>query len=400
MDMNQALSGIRIIDMTHNQAGPACTQILAFLGADVIKLEEPKGGDVARTNMRDKKDSDSLFFLILNANKKSLTLNLKTEEGKELFKQVIAESDVLVENFGPGALDRLGLGYKVLAKLNPRLVYATIKGFGTYGPYSGFKSFEPIAQAMGGAMCTTGFADGPPTYVWPSIGDSGTGMHMAIGILAALQQRHATGRGQHVEVSMQDAVVNIMRVSLRDHQRFGHAPPRTGNQLGRNVPGTTYPCAPGGPNDYVYVYAQPQMWAAVLKVMGQPELGEDPRFKTLEARWENREALDAIIGAWTSRKSKQEVMRLMGEAGVPCGACQDTGEVLADPHLKAREMIVDIDYPTRGTYQTVGCPIKLSDSPVAVSRPPLLGEHTDALLGAICGLAPGDAKRLRDKGVT
>jgi formyl-CoA transferase len=397
--MNQALSGIRIIDMTHNQAGPACTQILGFLGADVIKLEEPKGGDIARTNMRDKKDSDSLFFLVLNANKRSLTLNLKTEEGKQLFKQVIAKSDVLVENFGPGALDRLGLGYEALAKVNPRLVYATIKGFGTYGPYSGFKSFEPIAQAMGGAMCVTGFPENPPTYTWPAIGDSGTGMHMAIGILAALQQRHASGRGQHVEVSMQDSVVNLVRVSLRDHQRFGHPPTRTGNQLGRNVPGTTFACAPGGPNDYVFLYAQPQMWPAVVQVMGQPELADDSRFKTLEARWENRAALNPIIEAWTRQRSKQEVMRLMGEAGVPCGACQDTGEVLADPHLKAREMVVDVDYPTRGTYQTVGCPIKLSDSPVAVSRPPLLGEHTDELLGALCGVAPGDAKRLRDKGV-
>ena len=191
--MTQALSGIRIIDMTHNQAGPACTQILGFLGADVIKLEEPKGGDVARTNMRDAKDSDSLFFLVFNANKRSLTLNLKTDEGKELFKQVIAQSDVLVENFGPGALDRLGLGYDALAKINPRLIYATIKGFGTYGPYSDFKSFEPVAQAMGGAMSVTGFPENPPTFVWPAIGDSGTGMHMAIGILAALQQRHATG---------------------------------------------------------------------------------------------------------------------------------------------------------------------------------------------------------------
>ncbi|MBO0740514.1 MAG: CoA transferase, partial [Hyphomicrobiaceae bacterium] len=196
--MSQALSGIRVIDMTHNQAGPACTQMLAFLGADVIKLEEPKGGDVARTNMRDRPDSDSLFFLVLNANKRSLTLNLKTEEGKNLFKEVIAKSDVLVENFGPGALDRLGLGWTVLSERNPRLIYATIKGFGTYGPYSSFKSFEPIAQAMGGAMCVTGTPDGPPTYVWPAIGDSGTGMHMTIGILAALQQRHGTGRGQHV----------------------------------------------------------------------------------------------------------------------------------------------------------------------------------------------------------
>ena len=213
--MSQALTGIRVIDMTHNQAGPACAQILGFLGAEVIKLEEPKGGDVARTNMRDIADSDSLFFLILNANKQSLTLNLKTEEGKALFKQVIAESDVLLENFGPGALDRLGLGYDVLKEINPRLIYSTIKGFGTYGPYSNFKSFEPIAQAMGGAMCVTGYADGPPTFNFPAIGDSGTGMHMAIGILAALQQRPTTGKGQHVEVSMQDAVVNLIRVSLR-----------------------------------------------------------------------------------------------------------------------------------------------------------------------------------------
>jgi formyl-CoA transferase len=397
-EMTQALSGIRVIDMTHNQAGPACTQILGFLGADVIKLEEPRGGDIARQSMRDK-NSDSLFFLILNANKRSLTLNLKTDEGKELFKQVIAKSDVLVENFGPGALDRLGLGYDKLAEINPRLIYATIKGFGTYGPYSGFKSFEPIAQAMGGAMCVTGFPDNPPTYVYPAIGDSGTGMHMAIGILAALQQRHATGRGQHVEVSMQDAVVNLVRVSLRDHQRFGRPMGRSGNQLGRNVPGTTYPCAPGGPNDYVFLYAQPQMWPAVARVLGQPELTEDPRFKTAEARWENRDPLDAIVAAWTRQHGKHEVMRLMGEAGVPCGACQDTGEVLADPHLKAREMIVDLDYPPRGTYQTVGCPIKLSDSPVVVSRPPMLGEHTESLLEDLCGVAPEKSKRLRQEGV-
>ncbi|HYS47761.1 MAG TPA: formyl-CoA transferase [Xanthobacteraceae bacterium] len=396
--MSQALSGIRIIDMTHNQAGPACTQILGFLGADVIKLEEPKGGDIARRNMRDQ-NSDSLFFLILNANKRSLTLNLKTDEGKDLFRQVIAKSDVLVENFSPGALDRLGLGYEALKQINPRLIYATIKGFGTYGPYADFKSFEPIAQAMGGAMSVTGFPDNPPTYIFPAIGDSGTGMHMAIGILAALQQRHATGRGQHVEVSMQDAVVNLIRVSLRDHQRFGRPMGRTGNQLGRNVPGTTYPCTPGGANDYVYLYAQPQMWPAVLDVLGKPELAQDERFRTPEARWENRAALDAIIEAWTRARSKHEVMRLMGAAGVPCGACQDTGEVLADPHLRAREMIVDVDFPPRGTYQTVGCPMKLSDSPVTVNRPPLLGEHTDDLLGALCGVAPEDVKRLRADGV-
>ena len=395
--MSKALEGIRIIDMTHNQAGPACTQILAWLGADVIKLEEPRKGDVARTNMRDQ-DSDSLFFLILNANKQSLTLNLKTEEGKELFKKVIETADVLVENFSPGALDRLGLGYKVLSKINKKLIYATIKGFGTYGPYSEFKSFEPIAQAMGGAMCATGFPENPPTYVWPAIGDSGTGMHMAIGILAALQQRNSSGKGQEVEVSMQDSVANIMRISLRDHQRLGGVQERTGNQLGKNVPGSTYPCAPGGRNDYIYIFAQQQMWKAFANAIGRPDIIEDSRYATPESRWDNRETLNAIIEGWTRQKTKYEAMRILGDAGVPSGACQDTGEILEDPHLKEREMIIDIDYPPRGNYKTVGCPIKLSDSPADIKRPPTLGEHTEDLLGKLCGLTPEDFTKLREKG--
>ena len=395
--MSKALDGIRIIDMTHNQAGPACTQILAWLGADVIKLEEPGKGDVARTNMRDQ-DSDSLFFLILNANKQSLTLNLKTEEGKELFKKVIETADVLVENFSPGALDRLGLGYKVLSKINKRLICATIKGFGTYGPYSEFKSFEPIAQAMGGAMCATGFPENPPTYVWPAIGDSGTGMHMAIGILAALQQRNSSGKGQEVEVSMQDSVANIMRISLRDHQRLGGVQERTGNQLGKNVPGSTYPCAPGGRNDYIYIFAQQQMWKAFANAIGRPDIIEDPRYATPESRWDNRETLNAIIEGWTRQKTKYEAMRILGDAGVPSGACQDTGEILEDPHLKEREMIIDIDYPPRGKYKTVGCPIKLSDSPAEIKRPPTLGEHTEDLLGKLCGVTPEDFTKLREKG--
>ena len=395
--MSKALEGIRIIDMTHNQAGPACTQILAWLGADVIKLEEPGKGDVARTNMRDQ-DSDSLFFLILNANKQSLTLNLKTEEGKELFKKVIEKADVLVENFSPGALDRLGLGYTVLSKINKKLIYATIKGFGTYGPYSQFKSFEPIAQAMGGAMCATGFPENPPTYVWPAIGDSGTGMHMAIGILAALQQRNSSGKGQEVEVSMQDSVANIMRISLRDHQRLGGVQERTGNQLGKNVPGSTYPCAPGGRNDYIYIFAQQQMWKAFANAIGRPDIIEDSRYATPESRWDNRETLNAIIEGWTRQKTKYEAMRILGDAGVPSGACQDTGEILEDPHLKEREMIIDIDYPPRGKYKTVGCPIKLSDSPANIKRPPTLGEHTEDLLGKLCGVTPEDFTKLREKG--
>ena len=396
--MSKALAGVRIIDMTHNQAGPACTQILAWLGAEVIKLEEPGRGDVARVNLRDQ-DSDSLFFLVLNANKQSLTLNLKRDEGKALFKKLIGRSDVLVENFSPGALDRLGFGYDVLKAINPGLIYATIKGFGTYGPYSDFKSFEPIAQAMGGAMSVTGFPENPPTYIWPAIGDSGTGMHMAVGILAALQQRHNTGLGQQVEVSMQDAVVNLMRVSLRDHQRFGRPVPRNGNQLGQTAPGTTFPCHPGGPNDYVYIFVQPQMWPAFIEVIGQPELQDNPKFNTADARWENHEELNSLVAAWTGERGKHEVMRLLGEAGVPCGACQDTGEVLADPHLREREMILDIDYPTRGTYQTVGCPIKLSDSHAEVRRPPQLGEHSDALLSELCDVGADEIRRLREDGV-
>ena len=396
--MSKALAGVRIIDMTHNQAGPACTQILAWLGAEVIKLEEPGRGDVARVNLRDQ-DSDSLFFLVLNANKQSLTLNLKRDEGKALFKKLIGRSDVLVENFSPGALDRLGFGYDVLKAINPGLIYATIKGFGTYGPYSDFKSFEPIAQAMGGAMSVTGFPENPPTYIWPAIGDSGTGMHMAVGILAALQQRHNTGLGQQVEVSMQDAVVNLMRVSLRDHQRFGRAMPRNGNQLGQTAPGTTYPCHPGGPNDYVYIFVQPQMWPAFIEVIGQPELQDNPKFSTAGARWENHEELNSLVAAWTGERGKHEVMRLLGEAGVPCGACQDTGEVLADPHLRDREMILDIDYPTRGTYQTVGCPIKLSDSHAEVRRPPQLGEHSDALLSELCDVGADEIRQLREDGI-
>jgi formyl-CoA transferase len=396
--MSQALSGTRIIDMTHNQAGPACAQILAFLGAEVIKLEEPKGGDIARRNMRDRADSDSLFFLLFNANKRSLTLNLKTTRGRELFGELIGKSDVLLENFGPDALDRLGFGYAALSQINPRLIYATIKGFGTYGPYRDYKSYEPIAQAMGGAMSITGFPENPPTYVVPAIGDSGTGMHMAIGILAALQQRHATGRGQQVEVSMQDAVVNLIRVSLRDHQRFGAPMPRRGNQMGRG-PGITYPCTPGGPNDWVVITAQQQMWPALTAAIGRPELAHDPRFADEDGRWENRAALEAIIAEWTRGRSKHEAMRVLAAAGVPCGACQDTGEVLADQHLRAREMILELDYPTRGSYRTVGCPVKLSDSPAQVSRPPLLGEHTEALLGELCGVDADELKRLRDDGV-
>ncbi len=375
-----ALSGIRVVDVTNNQAGPSCGQMLAWLGADVIKVEEPGKGDPARTTHKDRPDSDSLFYLSFNGNKRSLTINLKNARGKDVFRKLLATADVLLENFGPGVLDRLGFGYPALKQLNPRLVYASIKGFGSYGPYSDYKSYEPIAQAMGGAMSVTGFPDSPPTYVWPSIGDSGTGMHCVIGILAALMQRHATGEGQQVEVAMQDAVVNLCRVSLRDHQRTGKPPERNGNQLGTSVPGKTYRCHPGGPNDYVFIFTQQQMWHPFLRAMGREDLIGDARYEAGDARWRNRDEVNAMVEKWTMERSKHEVMKIMAGAGVPCGACLDTGEVMNDPHLHAREMIVEVEHPARGRYITVGNPVKLSASPTKITPAPLLGQHRREVL--------------------
>ena len=397
--MTKALTGIRVVDLTNNQAGPSCGQMLAWLGADVIKVEEPDKGDPARHSLKDRADADSLFYLSFNGNKRSLPLNLKHPQGKEVFRRLLKTADVLLENFGPGVIERLGFGYPTLKELNPRLVFASIKGFGSYGPYSDYKSYEPIAQAMGGAMSVTGFADGPPTYVWPSIGDSGTGMHCVIGILAALMQRHLTGEGQQVEVAMQDAVVNLCRVSLRDHQRFGRPMPRTGNQLGSGVPGTAYRCHPGGPNDYAFIFVQQQMWRPLVTAMGRPDLADDPRYATADARWTNRDEVNALVEAWTSQRSKHEVMKILGAAGVPCGAVLDTGEVLTDPHLRERDMIVEVKHPVRGPYLTVGNPIKLSASPTEIAPAPLLGEHREEVLKSL-GYTDAEIASLSKDGVT
>ena len=397
--MTQALSGIRVVDLTNNQAGPSCGQMLAWLGADVVKVEEPERGDPARHTHRDRADSDSLFFLSFNANKRSLPLNLKHPRGKDVFRALLKTADVLLENFGPGVLDRLGFGYPAAKAINPRLVYASIKGFGSYGPYRDYKSYEPIAQAMGGGMSVTGFPDSPPTYVWPSIGDSGTGMHCVIGILAALMQRHESGQGQQVEVSMQDVVVNLIRVSLRDHQRLGKPGPRTGNQLGTSVPGTTYRCHPGGPNDYVFIFTQQQMWHPLLRAIGRDDLIGDVRYETAEARWQRKDEVNALVEGWTSERSKHDVMKVLASAGVPCGACLDTGEVLSDPHLLARDMIVEVEHPVRGRYVTAGNPIKLSASKTVIAMAPLLGQDRVEILKEL-GYDEAEIKALKADGAT
>lgn len=407
--MDKALAGIRVLDMSHVQAGPSCTQILAWLGADVIKIELPGRGDITRSQLRDLPGVDSLYFTMLNCNKRSITLNLKTESGKQILRALIKTCDVMVENFGPGVLDRQGFDWERIRQINPRIIYASIKGFGP-GPYLDCKAYETIAQAMGGAMSTTGFEDGPPTSTGAQIGDSGSGVHALAGILAALYQRTHTGRGQRVEVAMQDAVLNLCRVKMRDQQRlqhgrlaeypnrkFGDEVPRSGNASGGGQPGSALRCHPGGPNDYCYVIIQPQIWPSLAELIGRPELAHDPAFSTPEARLTRLDEVFGIVEQWTMQHSKREVMRALMDADIPCGPVLSTKDLIEDESLKARGMIVDVEHRERGTFKTVGCPIVLSDSPVEVKSSPLLGEHTCEILAEI-GYSREDIEKLRAEG--
>ena len=399
--MGKALEGIRVIDMTHDQAGPSCTQMLAWLGAEVIKIEMADGvGDRARWLRRDDPDLDSYFFLLLNNNKKSTTLNLRDPRGKELFRTLIKSADIMAENRGPGAMDRLGLGYEDLKKINPKLIYAAVKGFGSYGPYSDYKCFEPVAQATSGALSCTGFDDRPPAILGANVGDSGTGMHTVIGILAALVQRGVTGEGQLVEVAMQEAVLNLTRVRFTGTLTDGSAEPRQTSYEGRR-PGSIgglFTCAPGGPNDYVYLMLPPDnpgMFPLAMKGMGREDLVEDERFATTEARASNADALGAIIEEWCASMDKRDVMAAFAGAGVPCGAVYDTSEVIDDAHLREREMITDVTHPTRDTYPMIGCPVRLSESPVEVTRAPLYGEHSDEIFSTLGELSQAEIDNLR-----
>jgi|TARA_B100000809_G_C15134614_1_gene529998 formyl-CoA transferase len=408
--MSKALEGLRILDMTHVQLGPSATQILAWLGADVIKVELPGRGDITRTQLRDVPDVDSLYFTMLNCNKRSITLNTKTDRGKEIFRKLIAVSDVLVENFAPGALDRQGFTWETIRAINPRIIYASGKGFGT-GPYIDCKAYETVAQAMGGSMSTTGLAEGVPTSTGAQIGDSGTGIHLVAAMLAAVIQREKTGRGQRVEVAMQDCVMNLCRVKMRDQQRLQHGPlkeypnkefgdtvPRSGNASGGGQPGNALKCKGGGQNDYIYVIIQPPGWEPLMNLVGRQELIADSAYATPEARLSHLDECFGIIEEWTQKHDKLDVMKTLNKLNVPCGPIMSLKELMEDSSLVSRGMVVDVEHPQRGTFRTVGCPLQLSDSPVEVKTSPGLGEHTDEILEEVVGYGGAEITKAREEG--
>ena len=392
--MSSPLDGVTILDLSQVQAGPSCTQLLAWLGADVVKIEQPGVGDRTRRERAIRPDVDSFYFIVFNANKRSLCLDLKTDSGREIFLRLVKLADVVVENYGPGQMERFNLGYQVLKEANSKIVYATIKGYGTYGPNAPIKCFEHIAQAMGGAMSASGQAGGEPQFVAPGVGDSGSGLHAAIGMLAALRQRDHTGQSQRVEVSMQDAVVNLMRIRTIDTLNTDQPVQREGNRIW-GLPSMIYPCKPGGPNDYVALVLAGDSWDSLLALADRADLIGDERYATHQARGERTREVEEIITAWTRTRTKQEVMRALAEAGIPVGAVQDTREVLEDPHLVAREMIVDVDDPARGQYKIIGCPIKIDSNEGDIKPPPLLGEHSEEVLSSMLGMPENELAELR-----
>jgi len=409
--MDKALSGVRILDMSHVQAGPTASQLMAWLGADVIKFESPVG-DATRGQLRDVPEADSLYFTMLNCNKRSITVNMKNASGKEVFIELLKKCDVLMENFGPGVLDRLGFSWEKVHEINPRIVMASIKGFGSSGPYADFKAYENVAQAMGGAMSTTGVNDGPPFVTGAQIGDSGTGLHLVIGILAALHQRNKTGKGQYVEVAMMDSVMNLCRVKWRDHQRLTRgalseysvpteglrATPRGGNDSGGGQLGNAIQCKPGGPNDYIYVVVQEAVWEALARRIGGEALAKNPKFSTIGERRKNQNEMWGLLTQFASHYTKRELMAILNELDVPCGPIMSTEDLANDEHVRLRNMYVKLDHPKRGTWYNIGMPIKLSDSPVDIKRSPLLGEHTEEILKEVLGYDDAKISHLKGAG--
>src|SRR3974390_1691862 len=393
--MTKALTGVRILDFTHVQSGPTCTQLLAWFGADVIKVERPGVGDITRGQLQDIPNVDSLYFTMLNHNKRSITLDTKNPKGKEVLTALIKSCDVLVENFGPGVLERIGFPWEKIHSINPKMIVASIKGFGP-GPYEDCKVYENVAQCTGGAASTTGFREGPPLVTGAQIGDTGAGLHLALGIVSALYQRGRTGRGQRVLAALQDGVLNLCRVKLRDQQRLNHGPlteyrqygegvpfgaavPRAGNDSGGGQPGWILKCKgwENDPDAYIYFITQAPVWGAICDVIGRPEWKTDPNYATPPARLPRLRQIFHTIEKWTETKTKFEAMELLNKYDIPCGPILSMKEMAEDESLRKTGTVVEVDHPTRGSHLTAGNPIKLSDSVSEVTRSPLLGEHTD-----------------------
>ncbi|MCB1479151.1 MAG: formyl-CoA transferase [Tepidamorphaceae bacterium] len=412
----KALEGVKVLDFTHVQSGPTCTQLLAWFGADVIKVERPGVGDATRKQLVDVPGADSLYFTMLNHNKRSIEINSKDPAGKEVLTKLIETCDVMVENFAPGALDRMGFSWENIQKINPRIILASVKGFGP-GKYEDCKVYENVAQCAGGSASTTGFLDGPPLVTGAQIGDSGTGLHLCLGIVTALYQREKSGRGQKVLAPMQDGVLNLCRVKLRDQQRlaagplteysqfgegipFGEATPRAGNDSGGGQPGRILKCKgwETDPNAYTYFITQAAVWEKVCDVIGEPDWKTDPEYATPKARLPKLNAIFARIEEWTMTKTKFEVMDICNPLDIPVGPILSMKEIMEDEGLQKTGTIVKVDHPERGAYYSVGCPIKLSDSPVDVKRSPLLGEHTEEILSSVLGYQGDDLQRLTESG--
>src|ERR1700743_1188892 len=412
--MGKALDGVKILDFTHVQSGPTCTQLLAWFGADVIKVEKAGAGDITREQLRDVPDADSLYFTMLNHNKRSVTLDTKSEQGKQVLEKLVKHCDVLVENFAPGALDRMGFTWERIQEFNPRMIVSSVKVFGP-GPYEECKVYENVAQCAGGSASTTGFDDGPPLVTGAQIGDSGTGLHLALGIVAALYQRNSTGRGQKVDVAMRDGALNLCRVKLRAQQRLAHGPlteypqypdgefgeavPRAGNASGGGQPGWILKCKgwEHDPNAYIYFITQAPVWVKICNVIGKEEWATDPDYATPNARLPRLKDIFAEIERWTMTKSKFEAMQILNKYDIPCGPILSMKEIAEEPSLRKTGTIVEVDHPTRGKYLTVGNPIKLSDSLTEVKRSPLLGEHTEEVMAEL-GYSPEQIGALRAAG--
>jgi formyl-CoA transferase len=412
----RALEGVKILDFTHVQSGPTCTQLLAYMGADVIKVERPGVGDITRTQLRDVKGADSLYFTMLNGSKRSITIDSKHPKGKEILERLIKHCDVLVENFAPGALDRMGLTWDYVHKTNPRMIVASVKGFGP-GPYEECKVYENIAQCAGGSASTTGFREGPPLVTGAQIGDSGTGLHLALGIVTALYQRTRTGRGQKVLAAMQDGVLNLARVKLRDQQRLAHGPlteysqygegipfgkatPRAGNDSGGGQPGWILKCKgwESDPDAYIYFITQAPVWTAICDLIGKPEWKTDADYATPPARLPRLRFIFDTIEQWTMTKTKFEVMEICNQHDIPVGPILSMKEIAEEPSLRSTGTVVEVDHPVRGKYLTVGNPVKLSDSPADVRRSPLLGEHTEEILHKVLGYSEKELAEIKVSG--